>query len=191
MNLDDSPHIADWLILVAFILASLALCMDAASAQDAQPIPSGEWSPAAHLLLTRAVVGESGWRDGEHVAISWALATRWDAMTRHGIMRSFVEHVYRYCQALRSSRGWLRALMLDGRVPKEVAAHAGHWERALATTASWARGERPRNCGMAEHWGGSSIKRDDTRAMKAVGDRRWYRIECDVKTENTFYGVRR
>lgn len=180
---------------IAIIIAALALVLasSSVSAKRPAPLPSEQWTPRAHLWLSRGLVAEAGWNaERDHVAIAYVLARRWKARAKRYSYIRFVDIVRAYCTGLEPAlhsptlrQRWLRSLSFNFEQPDawprkaSWKRHLPLWKAAVYRSEQWARGELRDPCrGKAWHWGGAMDLPKERMVPVDCGD-----------TSNTFYGL--
>lgn len=211
MNKRDQVSAGVWvglfwaLVLYAGAVATWVACDAVTASAQRPPIPAEQWSPRAHLWLSRAMVAEAGWHaERDHRGLAYVLARRWKRAVRRFPLWRFIDQVREYCTALGGGRRslsprqvWLRTLPMvspEGIGPSTGDAapegwprnaapwsqHRARWRSVLRRADQWHRGELRDPCrGRAVAWGGDMD--DPSEALEPV--------DCG-DTANIFYGLR-
>lgn len=183
-------------------LTALLLCASVVHAAK-PPLPPEQWTPYAHLWLSRASVAESGWlAKRDHALMSWALVYNWrDKVKRYPTMR-FVDVVRNYCAGLGYStptrrQEWIRQLPGLGNDLRPAAWQRGswatnlkRWRKVQAQARRWGAGRiRDESKGRVRHWGSPDGRLPDlARAQRAIKAGKWIQLEIEG-TRNTYYGL--
>jgi hypothetical protein len=172
------------------VSGAVVLATSTASAQT-RPIPESQWTPEAHIWLSRAMVAEAGWKaERDHIAIAYVLARRWKRLAERWPTLRFIDVIRNYCAGLGDYRReltarqrWLRALSWKDAQPKGWPRSASWkrylplWRATVLRSARWSEGRLRDPCrGRAWHWGGVI----DTPQGRMVP------VDCG-HTRNTFY----
>jgi hypothetical protein len=186
-----------------YLLIAMLLCSTAHAAKP--PLPADQWTPHAHLWLSRDAVAESGWlAERDHGLMAWALVYNWrEKVKRHPTLR-FVDIVRNYCAGLGSStpsrrQMWIRQLPADPvagapegwPVRASWRVHQKLWSRVQDRMMQWGAGRvRDISGGRVRHWGSPSTELPDIeRAARAIEAGKWIELDGLGDTQNTYYGI--
>jgi hypothetical protein len=171
------------------------------------PLPEEQWTPEAHLWLSRAVVAEAGWlAQRDHDLIAWALSYRWKEVTQRYPGMRFVDVVRGYCVGLSAAKAatqrqlWVRELppLRDDTKPQgwprkaRWEKHLGYWRTVQQRLLRWGAGRiRDVSGGRVRHWGSPDESLPDiTRARRMIREGRWEQLDLG-ETRNLFYGLKK
>jgi hypothetical protein len=190
------------------ILILIAVLSVSATAHASKlPLPEEQWTPEAHLWLSRAVVAEAGWlAERDHGLIAWALSYRWEQMVQRYPHMRFVDVVRGYCAGLSAKDAatkrqlWVRDLpiAMDDTKPQgwprkaSWKKHLGYWRTVQQRMLRWGAGKiRDVSHGRVRHWGSADERLPDIhRARRMIEGGKWEVLDVG-ETENQFYGIAR